>query len=155
MQDTTLLQLITDDIAPAQHLLELLKAESIALHGRDMVEMEHILAQKQALVIVLDQHGRRRSQLLASLGLPTNRNGLEEVARHSSVGAELLQAGDELNALMNECKAANEENGTLIQLQQIKTGHQLSILNGGDTPTLYDSRGSTSGKARPRPLSQV
>ncbi|HEY0289874.1 MAG TPA: flagellar protein FlgN, partial [Pseudomonas sp.] len=30
-----------------------------------------------------------------------------------------------------------------------------SILNGGDTPTLYDSRGSTSGKARPRPLSQV
>jgi flagella synthesis protein FlgN len=155
MQDTTLLQLITDDIAPAQHLLELLKAESIALHGRDMVEMEHILAQKQALVIVLDQHGRRRSQLLASLGLPTNRNGLEEVAKHSSVGAELLKAGDELNALMTDCKAANEENGTLIQLQQIKTGHQLSILNGGDTPTLYDSRGSTSGKARPRPLSQV
>ncbi|HXR00931.1 MAG TPA: flagellar export chaperone FlgN, partial [Pseudomonas sp.] len=76
MQDTTLLQLITDDIAPTQHLLEILKAESLALHGRDMVEMEHILAQKQALVIVLEQHGRRRSQLLASLGLPTNRAGL-------------------------------------------------------------------------------
>jgi flagella synthesis protein FlgN len=155
MQDTTLLQLINDDIAPTRHLAELLRAESIALHGRDMLEMEHILAQKQALVIVLDQHGRARSKLLASLGLPTNRNGLEEVARHSSVGAELLAAGDELNALMNECKAINEENGLLIQMQQIKTGHQLAILNGGDTPTLYDSRGSTSGKARPRPLSQV
>ena len=155
MQDTTLLQLITDDIAPTRHLLDILKAESVALHGRNMVEMEHILAQKQALVIVLDQHGRRRSQLLASLGLPTNRNGLEEVAKHSSVGEALLTAGDELNTLMNECKAINEENGLLIQMQQIKTGHQLAILNGGDTPTLYDSRGSTSGKARPRPLSQV
>jgi flagella synthesis protein FlgN len=155
MQDTTLLQLMTDDIAPARQLLELLKAEAIALHGRELPEMEHILAQKQALVVVLDQHGRRRSQLLTSLGLPANRNGLEEVARHSSVGAQLLKTSEDLNALMNECKAANQENGRLIQMQQIKTGQQLSILNGGETPTLYDSRGSTSGRARPRPLSQV
>lgn len=155
MQDTTLLQLITDDIAPAQHLLEILKAESLALHGRNMVEMEHILAQKQALVIVLEQHGRRRSQLLSSLGLPASRAGLEEVAKHSSVGEALLTAGDELSALIAECKAANEQNGGLIQLQQLTTAQQLRILNGGDTPTLYDSRGSTSGRARPRPLSQA
>jgi len=78
MQDTTLLQLITDDIAPTQHLLDILRAESLALHGRNMVEMEHILAQKQALVIVLEQHGRRRSQLMSSLGLPANRAGLKK-----------------------------------------------------------------------------
>src|ERR1700712_514907 len=119
MQDTTLLQLITDDIAPTQHLLEILKAESLALHGRDMVEMEHILAQKQALVIVLEQHGRRRSQLRASLGLPTNRAGLEEVARHSSVGEALLKSGDELTGLIAECQAANEQNGSLIRVQQL------------------------------------
>lgn len=155
MQDTTLLQLITDDIAPTRHLLEILKAESLALHGRNMVEMEHILAQKQALVIVLEQHGRRRSQLMSSLGLPANRAGLEEVAKHSSVGEALLKAGDELNALMVECQAANEQNGALIQLQQLTTAQQLRILNGGDTATLYDSRGSTAGKMRPRPLSQA
>ncbi len=155
MQDTTLLQLITDDVAPAQHLLDILKAESLALHGRNMVEMEHILAQKQALVIVLEQHGRRRSQLLSSLGLPANRAGLEEVARHSSMGEALLRAGDELTSLLAECQAANEQNGKLIQLQQLTTAQQLRILNGGDTPTLYDSRGSTSGRARPRPLSQA
>ncbi|MDD1968922.1 flagella synthesis protein FlgN [Pseudomonas sp. NPDC090203] len=155
MQDTTLLQLITDDIAPTQHLLDILRAESLALHGRNMVEMEHILAQKQALVIVLEQHGRRRSQLMSSLGLPANRAGLEEVARHSSVGEALLKAGDELSGLMTECQAANEQNGALIQLQQLTTAQQLRILNGGDTPTLYDSRGSTSGKMRPRPLSQA
>ena len=155
MQDTTLLQLMTDDIAPTRHLLEILQAEALALHSRNMVDMEHILAQKQALVIVLEQHGRRRTQLLLSLGLSADRAGLEEVARHSSVGDALLQAGDELNALIAECKAANEQNGALIQAQQITTAHQLRIINGGDTPTLYDARGSTSGKMRPRPLSQA
>ena len=60
MHDTNLLQLITDDFAPAQHLLELLQTESLALHGRDMPLLEEILAQKQALIILLDQHGRKR-----------------------------------------------------------------------------------------------
>ncbi|EPN03394.1 FlgN protein, partial [Pseudomonas syringae pv. actinidiae ICMP 18804] len=64
MQDTTLLQMITDDMVSARQLLELLQAESLILHGRDMGEMEQVLAQKQALVILLDQHGRKRSQVL-------------------------------------------------------------------------------------------
>ncbi|WP_147482321.1 flagellar export chaperone FlgN, partial [Pseudomonas syringae] len=70
MQDTTLLQMITDDMVSARQLLELLQAESLILHGRDMSEMEQVLAQKQALVILLDQHGRKRSQVLAGMGLP-------------------------------------------------------------------------------------
>lgn len=155
MQDITLLQLITDDFAPARQLLELLLAESVALHGRDMVQMEHILAQKQALVILLEQHGRKRSQLLVAMGLSPDRNGLADLATHSAVGPELLKAGDELSALIVQCQAANESNGSSIQLQQATTVHQLRILTGGDAPTLYDSRGSTSGRTRPRPLSQA
>ncbi|GFM82805.1 flagellar synthesis chaperone protein FlgN [Pseudomonas cichorii] len=155
MQDTTLLQMITDGMVPTRQLLELLQAESLVLHGRDMGEMEHILAQKQALVILLEQHGRRRSQLLAGLGLPANRKGLQELASQSDVGEQLLAASDELSALIAECQAINEQNGSLIQLQQVTTAHQLRILNGVDTPTLYDSRGSTAGRARPRPLSQA
>ena len=154
MQDTTLLQLITEDIVPAQQLLGLLQAETLVLHGRDMFEMENILAQKQALVIVLDQHGRKRSQLLASMGLPQNRNGLVALAAQSSIGEQLIAAGDELSDLLAQCQAANENNGNLIQLQQISTAHQLRILT-GETPTLYDSRGSTAGRSKPRPLSQA
>ncbi|BAP44138.1 flagellar protein FlgN [Pseudomonas sp. 21LCFQ02] len=155
MQDTTLLQMITDDMAPTRQLLDLLQAESLVLHGRDMTEMEQVLAKKQALVVQLEQHGRRRSQVLAGLGLPTNRAGLEELASQSAVGEQLLQAGDELASLISDCQALNEQNGKLIQLQQMTTAHQLRILNGGDTPTLYDNRGSTAGRARPRPLSQA
>jgi flagella synthesis protein FlgN len=154
MQDTNLLQLITDDMAPAQQLLELLRAESLALHGRDMIEMEHILAQKQALVILLEQHGRKRSQILSGLGLSPDRKGLLELAKNSSLGETLITAGDELSALIVECQTLNEQNGGSIKMQQMATAHQLQILT-GDSPTLYDSRGSTSGRARPRPLSQA
>lgn len=42
MHDTTLLQLIEDDIAPMQELLDLLQKEAIALHGRDMPLLEQI-----------------------------------------------------------------------------------------------------------------
>ncbi|WP_122665695.1 flagella synthesis protein FlgN [Pseudomonas viridiflava] len=154
MQDTTLLQLMIDDMVPAQQLLEILQAESLALHGRDMVEMEHVLAKKQALVILLEQHGRKRSQILSGLGLSQDRQGLSTLADNSSVGEQLMKAGDELSALINQCQQLNTQNGSSIQMQQASTAHQLRILT-GDMPTLYDSRGSTSGRAKPRPLSQA
>ena len=154
MQDTTLLQLMIDDMVPAQQLLEILQAESLALHGRDMVEMEHVLAKKQALVILLEQHGRKRSQILSGLGLSQDRKGLSTLADNSSVGEQLMKAGDELSALINQCQLLNTQNGSSIQMQQASTAHQLRILT-GDIPTLYDSRGSTSGRAKPRPLSQA
>ena len=77
MHDTQLLQLINDDLAPAEQLLGLLQDEHIALKGRDMQVLEKILARKQSLIILLEQHGRRRSEILAGLGLTTNRSGLE------------------------------------------------------------------------------
>lgn len=155
MHDTNLLQLITDDFAPAQHLLELLQTESLALHGRDMPLLEEILAQKQALIILLEQHGRKRSEILASLNLPLNRNGLVELASHSSVGEELLAQSDVLTDLLAQCQAANINNGQSILVQQAATANQLKILTGGEPPALYDARGSTAKLAKPRPLSQA
>ncbi|MFW0759429.1 flagella synthesis protein FlgN [Pseudomonas sp. H11T01] len=155
MHDTHLLQLITDDFAPAQHLLELLQAESLALHGRDMPLLEDILAQKQALIILLEQHGRKRSQILVSLNLPANHSGLEQLAGQSSIGDQLLTQSDELNQLLAKCQTANELNGRSIQVQQATTANQLKILTGGEPPALYDARGSTSRLAKPRPLSQA
>lgn len=155
MHDSNLLQLITEDFAPAQQLLELLKTESLALYGRDMPLLEDILAQKHALIILLEQHGRKRSEILASLNLPANRAGLEQLAEHSSIGPQLLEQSDVLTKLLAECQATNELNGRSIQVQQATTANQLKILNGGESPALYDARGSTSLLAKPRPLSQA
>jgi flagellar biosynthesis protein FlgN len=155
MHDTTLLQLINDDFAPAQELLELLQTESLALHGRDMPLLEEILARKQALIILLEQHGRKRSEILASLNLPTDRNGLQQLAAQSSIGEQLLRQGDALTDLIAQCQAANVKNGQSIRIQQATTANQLKILTGGEPPALYDASGTFAKPAKPRPLSQA
>ena len=155
MHDEDLLQLINDDLAPAEQLLGLLQDESIALKGREMQVLETILARKHSLIILLEQHGRKRSEILASLGLPTNRNGLESLASHSSVGEQLLSQSAVLNQLLAQCQEANLQNGQSIQTQQAITANQLRILHGGETPSLYDARGTTSLLNKHRAYSQA
>lgn len=155
MHDTTLLQLIEDDIAPMQELLDLLQKESVALHGRDMAPLENILARKQSLIVLLEQQGLRRNNLLTSLGLSADRAGVEAVAAQSPNGELILQQLDVISQLMQACQQLNETNGRIIQVQQHVTNNQIRILQGGDSPSLYDSRGSTSPLAKPRALSQV
>jgi len=155
MHDTTLLQLIEDDIAPTQQLLELLQNEAVALHGRDMPLLETLLARKQSLIILLEQQGRRRSNLLTSLGLSADRAGVQALAAQSPHGDVMLQQLDVLTQLMDACQKVNATNGRIIQMQQHATATQIRILMGGDAPSLYDNRGSTSPLAKPRAISQA
>lgn len=155
MQDQMLLQLIEDDIAPAHQLLELLRAESLALHGRDMSLLENILAQKQSLIVQLEQHGRKRSEILVDLGLSADRAGLQTLATHSHLGNSLLERGELLTQALDECQVVNAANGKSIQLQQMVTANQVRILTGGETPSLYNSRGATARPAKQRPLSEA
>ena len=153
--DEHLLQLIIDDLAPTQQLLELLKEESLALYGRDMPLLEEILARKQSLIVLLEQHGKKRSEILISLGLPADHDGLAQLASHSSVGDQLLAQSKELNHLLAQCQEANLLNGRSIQLQQATTANQLRILHGGEPPALYNAQGSTSRLVKPSTRSQA
>ena len=155
MHDTTLLELFNDDIGSAEQLLELLDDEFQALGERDLVRLQSILENKQPLLVQLDQHGRARSQLLSSLQLSADRAGLQALAERSSQGAELLERGDQLQALLERCQAGNLRNGRLIRSNQTSARTMLGILRGGETPSLYDSRGSTARIAQQRPLSQA
>jgi flagella synthesis protein FlgN len=155
MHDTTLLELFNDDIGSAEQLIELLDDEFQALGERDLVRLQSILENKQPLLIKLDQHGRTRSQLLISLQLSADRAGLQALAERSSQGAELLERGDQLQALLERCQAGNLRNGRLIRSNQTSARTMLGILRGGETPSLYDSRGSTARIAQQRPLSQA
>lgn len=155
MHDTTLLQLFNDDIGTAQQLLELIDAEFQALSERDLPRLESILTSKQPLLAQLDRHGGERSRLLTSLQLSVDRAGLQALAARSAQGAELLARGDELSALLERCQTANLRNGRLIRANQASIGSVLGILRGGETPGLYDSRGSAARIGQQRPLSQA
>ncbi|PAU63514.1 MULTISPECIES: flagella synthesis protein FlgN [Pseudomonas] len=155
MHDTTLLQLFTDDIGQAERLLELIDEEFQALNDRDLPRLEGILAAKQPLLAQLDQHGAQRSQLLASQQLSADKAGLQALAARSPQGPELLEHADRLGELLERCQAANLRNGRLIRANQASVGKLLGILRGGDTPSLYDSRGSAARTGQQRPLSQA
>jgi len=155
MHDTKLLELFINDIGTAEQLLELIDTEFQALSDRDLPLLQSILTEKLPLLSLLDQHGKERSQLLVSLGLSSDRNGLQALAAQSSLGSVLLERGDQLNALLERCQAANLRNGRLIRSSQASANSMLSILRGNETPSLYDSRGSTARIGQQRPLSQA
>lgn len=155
MHDTTLLKLFNDDIDSAEQLLELIDNEFQALGERDLVRLQSILENKQPLLALLDQHGQARSQLLLSLQLSADKAGLQALAERSTQGAELLERGEQLHALLERCQAGNLRNGRLIRSSQASTSSILGILRGGETPSLYDSRGSTARIGQQRPLSQA
>lgn len=155
MHDTKLLELFINDIGTAEQLLELIDTEFQALSDRDLPRLQSILTEKLPLLSLLDQHGKERSQLLVSLGLSSDRNGLQALAAQSSQGSILLERGDQLNALLERCQAANLRNGRLIRSSQASANSMLSILRGNETPSLYDSRGSTARIGQQRPLSQA
>jgi flagella synthesis protein FlgN len=155
MHDTSLLELFSKDIGTAEQLLELINTEFQALSDRDLPRLQSILTDKLPLLTLLDQHGRERSQLLASLNLSPDRAGLQALAAQSSQGELLLERGDQLSTLLEHCQTANLRNGRLIRASQASANSMLGILRGNETPSLYDSRGSTARIGQQRPLSQA
>ena len=155
MHDTSLLELFTNNIGTAEQLLELIDTECQALSDRDLPRLQNILTEKLPLLTLLDQHGKERSQLLASLNLSPDRTGLQALAAQSNQGKLLLERGDQRNALLERCQAANLRNGRLIRSSQASTNSMLGILRGNETPSLYDSRGSAARIGQQRPLSQA
>lgn len=155
MHDTTLLHTLNDDISTAKQLLELIESEFKALGERDLPQLEHILGKKLPLLSLLEQHGRQRRELLQSLNLSVDQQGLEQLARNSAHGDELTARSAELSALLEQCQSANLLNGRVIRSNQTSVNTVLGILRGADTPSLYDSRGSTARIAQQRPLSQA
>ena len=156
MQDTALLQQLTDDIGLARQLLELMDLEYQTLSARQLVELEKLLTQKQSLLALLGQHATLRSQALAARQLSADRSGLEALCATSPNSAEILEQADVLEGLLTACREANERNGQLIRANQTAVGSILTILQGSNqSPELYDRRGGTAKPSHQRPLSQA
>ena len=155
MHDREFLQQLQNDLDIAQQLFELIQAEFIALGERDLTRLDQILSSKMPLLSQLEQHGRQRSQILINKNLTADRQGLTQFAADSDAGAELLAISEQLGAQLEQCQTANLRNGRLIRANQTTIGSAIGILRGSETPSLYDSRGSTAKISQQRPLSQA
>ncbi|MBA1262542.1 flagella synthesis protein FlgN [Stutzerimonas sp. NM35] len=156
MQDTEVLQQLTEDVGTAQKLLELMDAEYLALAERNLTGLETLLTQKQALLALLGQHGTLRSQTLTKAQLSIDRNGLAAFAAASAVGPSILAQAEQLDEVLEACRIANERNGQQIRTNQSAVSSMLNVLQGGSqAPDLYDRRGSAAKSSYNRPLSQA
>ena len=155
MHDSEFLQQLQSDLGLAQQLFELIEAEFIALGERDLSRLDQILSAKLPLLSQLEQHGRQRSQALLAQHLTADLQGLTQWAASSALGTELLTSSEQLGAQLEQCQTANLRNGRLIRANQTTIGSAIGILRGSDTPSLYDSRGSTTRIGQQRPLSQA
>ena len=80
---------------------------------------------------------------------------MQALAERSDKGDELLQISERLGELLERCQEANLRNGRVIRSSQKSTASMLGILRGAETPSLYDSSGSTAKIGNKRPLSQA
>lgn len=149
-----LLSLINGDIDAARQLLQLIDDEYQALQARDLPQLQQLLERKVPLLQQLERNGRERSAMLQQAGVSVDRQGLQLIAERSGSG-EVIERGDELSALLDQCQEANQRNGRIIRAGQASTGRLLDILRGQDTPNLYDRRGGAAQSSRQRPLSQA
>jgi len=114
----------------ASGLLALLEEEAAALAANDLSRLEHLPAEKQPLLTILE-----KQQALLQ-GSP-------------------LKALSELRALLEQCQAANQRNGRVIHSQQSSTQQMLAILRGGEErPPTYGTSAlaGRNSSARSRPL---
>lgn len=150
-----LLTSFNDDINHAKRLLALLDEEFEALKNRQLDILQNILAEKQPLLTLLNQHAESRNRLLTSLNHSADRQGIQAYARQISQSDTLVPAADHLSELLAQCQSANLRNGKLIRANQTSSTHLLGILRGGEPTSLYDSRGSKARIQQHRPLSQA
>lgn len=150
-----LLTSFNDDISHAKRLLALLDEEFEALKHRQLDVLQNILAEKQPLLSLLNQHAEARNRLLKSLNLSTDRMGMQAYACQIDQPDALMSNVDNLSELLAQCQSANLRNGKLIRANQTSSNRLLGILRGGEPTSLYDSRGSKARIQNHRPLSQA
>lgn len=155
MNSTSLYTQLQEDIGHAQQLLALIESEHQALLARDLATLESLIDQKQPTLALLAQHTTERSLHLKQQGYSTDRDGLVAMSHALNLDGKMIEAADQLATLIEQCRNANERNGSLVRSNQAATGKVLGLLRGTEAPNLYDQKGSASKINQARPLSQA
>lgn len=137
-----IMTLIQAELKDAGQLLALLQQEASILAQRKLDQLGHIIEQKSQLLVALEQAGSKRKALLSANQLPPNDVGWRNLMAKGRDQA-LTQSWSKLETLIQQCKAANETNGKLLNRSQRSLG-QLAQLLRGQKPSenLYTAKGT-------------
>lgn len=134
---------VATEAATIARFVELLATEQTALTQGNTDDLTRIAAEKEPLVDNLQRLGRRRSDLLAALNLPSDRSGM---AAWAAGNPDASSAWEETLALAARARDLNRLNGELIQMRLQYNSRVLEILQRNTAALdLYGPDGKTSG----------
>lgn len=139
----------------ASQLLALLRNERDALTESDTDVMNDVSAQKQPLVVSLEQLGRQREAVLQAAGFSSGKDGLEafienQTQQEISVLNRTLSA---LKKVAKACQEHNQINGGIVNVNRQYLQKAMSILRGRDVnPSSYGPGGEYTSQVVRQPL---
>ncbi|MDO3385090.1 flagellar protein FlgN [Gilvimarinus sp. SDUM040013] len=145
---TLVAQMLNNDIAAAEALLDLLRQENELLKERKHPELETIVSAKSEHLNTLDAHARERSALLKSLGLANDSDGWVQYMHSQPPLVALTEQWTQLQELVHQCTLQNDKNGKLINRSQQTLNRLLDLVKGkGAGENLYNAKGATTNRA--------
>ncbi len=139
----------------ASALLALLKSEREPLTSSDSEVMTKISAQKQPLLVQLEQLARQRVVVLNSEGFSADKDGLEAFIENQTEPAanELKVILKSLKLAAKGCKENNQINGSIVNVNRQYLQKAMSILRGRDVnSTAYGPGGEYTDQVVRQPL---
>ena len=133
--------LIQQDLATSQRLLDLLRQERQALQERHYSDLVTLLEEKAKALDLLDQHARKRMDLLTEAGLTPSDAGWSQLLDALS-DPRILDDWRTLLDAVRDCRHSNIVNGTMVARGRQTLGRLLTILRGQvSIPELYNHNG--------------
>ena len=138
-------QQISGDIKACEALLELLNKEQQALKTREAETLEAIIKDKAIHLSLLEQSAATRQQWSEMQGVAGNADAWKTMLEDSKQ-PKLSESWQQLKALMQACRDANEINGKLLTRSEEIFTRVSGILRGqNQRVSLYGASGRTTG----------
>jgi len=132
--------LVTQEIACAEDLLDVLSREQRCLKERDIEGITDTAAEKARLVSRMEQLGSQRLHMTSDLH--DEKNILLEDSMETGGGQTLFSLWRKLRRLLHHCQTQNQINGCAIQSITKHIERTVQILQGvSSAPSVYGADG--------------
>lgn len=147
-------RLLSQQLACAERLAELLLLEHQTLESADAMALDRITREKPAVMGELEQLAREQQALLAGLDFEFSPAGVRRALSWCDASGELSELQNQVTRRIDECRQANDQNGLLVQHRLGYVRRALTALNGveNDPAGVYGPRGSSGGSLPSRLL---
>lgn len=144
---TRLTELLDQQVAALESVLDVLGREQAALESRDPAALEQLTAEKQEKLAAAAAFEQQRRELAPT---PAAMETLAESPAIAERWARLLD-------LTRSCRDHNDANGRIIRRQQQRVESTLTLLRGqGNRGQVYGpDGGDSSGRASRQPITSV